>query len=336
MGDIAMAVRTGHPVWLRVANFFDRTLELLRELEPPQLVLWKLEFWGTDTPFDKVPASAGVDPAAHAEELRSLGHHVVPYTFSDWSRDRLSAFVPPLKGWPVAVLPIANKRPVAGQSREIVRARFGVGHDDVLVGAGGLLHPAKGVEEVVEGFLRTWPDPGAHMLCSLVPDGKEDTEDAVRDRWWASFGDGCERVHLRVSRYGDWTWMSAFYRAIDLMLVNSVSDSWGRMASEPLALGVPTLVRRSDCGTNHIAPDVLLVDGFTDMSTPVFHAAVRKAQVCAGGLARYLEEKYAPAVVAERLLGLLRSRTPDAVRAAFEEAAARAESRAALEDLAAF
>ncbi len=36
-------------LWLQCANFFDRSLDLLRAESRPRLVLWKLEFWGTDT-----------------------------------------------------------------------------------------------------------------------------------------------------------------------------------------------------------------------------------------------------------------------------------------------
>jgi hypothetical protein len=58
--DIAERIRGMRPCWLRVANFFDRTLKVLRLLDRPQQVMWKLEFWGTDTPYDRVPASPGV------------------------------------------------------------------------------------------------------------------------------------------------------------------------------------------------------------------------------------------------------------------------------------
>lgn len=334
VAEIAAAIRRERPLWLRAANFFSRTLELLRLLDRPRLVLWKLEFWGMDTPFDKVPASPGVDPAGYAEELLSLGHHVVPYAFNTWNRERLVAMVPALERRSPALLPVAQKPAVASQSRGAVRRRLGLGREDVLVGAGGLWHPAKGIEEIVRAFLRTWPDPRAHLLCSLVVEDEEDTAAAVRRRWADAFGEaGLDRVHVRVGPYGQWPWMCAFYRAIDVMLVNSVSDSWGRMVSEALGFGVPTLVRRADCATNHIAPGVVLVDGFDDLGAPVFAAAVRAARARASALAGYVAGHYGVEVVRGRWLALLRAETPPHRRAVFDRAVADPASRRVVDEL---
>src|SRR5690606_37257837 len=128
-----------------------------------------------------------------------------------------------------------------------LRRQLGVAPEALLVGCGGLLHPAKGIEELVERFVRGLPEPTAHLLCALVIEDEEDTETVIRRRWEKRFrpAAGMDRVHLRTGLYGDWEWMCAFYRAIDVMLVNSVSDSWGRMVSEPVGFGVPTLVRRA-------------------------------------------------------------------------------------------
>lgn len=328
------ALRREAPLWLRVANFFDRPLQVLRLLEPPQLVVWKLEFWGTQTPFDRVPASAGIDPARYAEELLSLGHYVVPYTFNTWNRQRLLEMVAPLRQRAPALLPIAQKPAVPSPGRTATRRSFGVGPGETLVGVGGLLHPAKGIEEVVEGFLATYPDPGARLLCSLVvEDGDQDAQRVWRC-WADKFGQAAmRRVHVRTGPYGDWRWMCSFYRAIDVLLVNSVSDSWGRMVSEALGFGVPTVVRRADCATNHVAPDVVLVDDLADMSGPRFAAAAAEARARAPRLAAYVQQHYAVSVVRDRLLALLRAHTPRHLRPALARAAGDVQMRTALEEL---
>lgn len=114
LDSIVAEIERERPLWLRVANFFDRTLELLRNVRTPQLVLWKLEFWGTDTSYDKVPASPGVDPARFTEEMLALGHRVVPYTFVEWNRPHLIDLAPALGHVGVHVLPLAQKAPVEG------------------------------------------------------------------------------------------------------------------------------------------------------------------------------------------------------------------------------
>lgn len=241
--EIATCISCERPLWIRIANFFERTLELLRVLEHQQLILWKVEFWGTHTPFGNVPSSADVDPASYAKKLFSIGHQVVPYTFNEWNRARLSALVPMFMRHRLEVLPVAQKAPVPSEGRAEVRNRFRLGSTTPLLGAGGLLHPAKGIEEIVRGFLHTYPDLRAHLLCSLVVEDEKDTAETVRQRWSSAFGEaGMDRVHIRTGVYGEWSWMCAFYGALDLMLINSISDSWGRMVAESLGFCIPTLI----------------------------------------------------------------------------------------------
>lgn len=334
VGDIIGEVRERQPLWLRAANFFDRTVEVLRNLDRPQLVMWKLEFWGTDTPYDQVPASADVDPAAYAEELFALGHHVVPYTFNAWGRDRLASLVPAVGCRLGVLLPVAQKTAIASESRDSLRQRLGVPPGATLFGCGGLLHPAKGLAEIVGSFLLGPPEPGAHLLCALVIEDEEDTVAVIRQRWEHLFGSrGMERVHLRTGPYGDWKWMCAFYQAIDVMLVNSLSDSWGRMVSEPVGLGVPTLVRRADCGTNHVVPGVVLVDGFAGTPLSDLIEEIQSARARAPRLATYVNEHYALPVVRGLWLDVLREGTPPERRAAFDRTAADPASLTALDDL---
>lgn len=335
--DVVADIDRARPVWLRIANFMSRSLELLRVLDKPRLVMWKLECWGTDTPFDRVPASPGVDPTAYARELLSMGHRVVPYTFNPWNRVRLRDLVPELRRRDVMLLPIALKPAVAAPGGTAVRRRFGIPEGSLLAGAGGLLHPAKGIDEVVEGFVRTFPDRDAHLLCGLVVEDGEAPE-AIRARWARSVGDpaGMSRVRVRVGPYGDWPWMCSFYRSIDLLMVNSVSDSWGRMVSDALGAGVPTLVRRADCGTNRIAAGVVLVDGFGDMASAAFGVAIEEARRRSRGLATHVSRRYSVSAVRGRWLEVLASCTPQARRGELARAAADPASVAALDEAVVF
>lgn len=324
------------PLWVRIANFFTRSLELLRVLEPPRLVVWKLEFWGTDTPYDRFPASPGVDPAAYARELLDLGHHVVPYTYTEWNRRHLLAEVQALAQNHVHVLPVAQKPPVA-VAPGAARRRFGIAGVDVVLGAGGLLHPAKGIEEIVDTFLCSSRDPRTHLLCSVVPDDTGETTEDIRHTWERAYGTGgMERLHVRAGSYGEWPWMCAFYQALDVMLVNSVSDSWGRMVSEAVGFGVPVLVRRAGCATNYVVPGLTLVEGFGDLGTPAFGAAVRMAKTRAPQLAAYVRQHYSLPRVRRMWLDLLRAETPPVLRPRFDHLAEDAASRACLDDMIVF
>lgn len=300
-----------------------------------EALLVALEPFAVRGPSDLEPASPRVDPVAFADELFALGHHVVPYTFNEWGRERLSTLIPALRRRPVALLPIAQKTPVASESRKSLRGRLGVTPDVLLVGCGGLMHPAKGIEEIVERFLRGFPNPTAHLSCALVVEDEEDTEAAIRRRWAKRFGPaaGTGRVHLHTGSYGGWESMCAFYRAIDVTLVNSVSDSWGRMVSEPVGFGVPMLIRRADCGTNHIVPGLVLVDDFAGLSSPELDVLIRTARDRSDQLAGYVRQRYALPVVRQQWLDLLREQTTPERRAAFEETATDPKSLTILDDL---
>lgn len=55
--EVAAELLRDRPLWIRISNFYWRNISLLRLLPPGQLILWKLEHWGADTPFERVPAS---------------------------------------------------------------------------------------------------------------------------------------------------------------------------------------------------------------------------------------------------------------------------------------
>jgi hypothetical protein len=216
--EIAESLSLARPHCIRLANFFTRTIDVLNELDEPQVVLWKLEFWGLDTPYEQIPRSDGMDPDLYVKRVFSTRHRIIPYTYNEWGRDRLYALAPSLREHAVELIPVAQKPLVDSPGREAVRRAIGLDPFQTLVGCGGLLHPAKGIEEIVESFLADFPDPGAHLLCSLVIEEDEKAVEQVIRQWAMQFRDTrSRRVHVRAGRYGDWKWMCDFYRSIDLM-----------------------------------------------------------------------------------------------------------------------
>lgn len=206
-----------------------------------------------------------------------------------------------------------------------------------MLGAGGLLHPAKGIEEIVESFLRSSRDPRTHLMCSVVPDDTGETTEDIRNTWSRSYGtNGMDRVHIRAGSYGEWPWMCGFYEALDVMLVNSVSDSWGRMVSEAVGLGVPVLVRRTGCATNHIIPSITLVESFSDLGTATVSAAVRRAKERAPHLAAYVQQHHSLPQVRRMWLNLLRAETPPILQPRFDQLLQEAASVPCLDDMIVF
>jgi len=318
-GGLAQAARTiaaADPYSLRVANFFTENLELLKALDSPRTVLWKMEFWGTETGGEQLPRSDGVDANAYVREMMATGHDIVPYTFTAWGRERLVSVAPTLGDHVVELLPVAQRPPTPHGQRFTLPGAADPGSVP-LVGCGGLLHPAKGIEEVVAGFLDAYPDERAHLVCALVVEDDLTPADVLR-RWSREFGGrDLRRVHVRTGPYGDWAWMCDLYRSVDVMLVGSRSDSWGRMVSEPLGFGVPTVVRRADCGTNHLVPDLTLVDTFDSLAMDDFAAAVRQARAAAPRLAEFVRTQYALPRVRQLFVDILARRLPEAVRGDF-------------------
>ncbi|GAA4525553.1 glycosyltransferase [Amycolatopsis samaneae] len=331
--EIAAGIAQESPLWLRISNFFQRHLSVLRHLPPGQLILWKLEHWGNSTPFDRVPASPDAIPANYTKELLDLGHHIHPYTFTERNVELLHGDVPPLGELDFGIVPIAQKVPAENASRAMIRDSLNLGPADTLLGVGGMLHPAKGIDEIAEWFLRTVPDPGVHLLCCVIPTEGE-TEEELRRRWERAAGvDSSDRIHLHLGKYRQWEWMCSFYQALDVMLVNSVSDSWGRMLSEAVGAGVPTLVRRAECATNEIFPDLVIVDDYRSLSYEEFRAFADTARERAPRLARYADTHYSVPVVEKKFLEMLRVRTPSERLAEFDRLAAQPRSRGLVQSM---
>lgn len=309
------------PLWNRLANFYERNLSFLDLLPPGRLVLWKLEHWGGSTPYDRVPMSPGVLPNEYAERMLASGHRIVPYTFTERNVRLLKFDLPALAGVEIPVIPIAQKKRAFDPVVLELRSRFGIARSDRLLGVGGQLDPTKGkgLDELVCWFLQGNMDAHTHLLCTVIPSRDEADPDLIRARWQSLAGvRSSERLHIQVSDYGEWPWMCAFYSELDALLVNSVSDSWGRMVSEAMGFGVPALIRRADCATNLIAPGCVLVDGFDGLSTADFESALREARRRAPGIADFVNARYGRSAVARHTIDVLRAYTPPDLLAEFD------------------
>ena len=301
------------PLWLRIANFYERNISFLELLPPGQLVLWKMEHWGGSTPFDHVPATAGLNLDGYVQKVLSLGHRISPYTFTERNVELLRTDIPCLRDLDIAVLPIAQK-PLDFESTVLeLRTELGIGAEELLLGAGGLGEPSrgKGLDELACWFLSTVRDPATHLLCTVIPDGDGFTAESLRARWEFQAGVlSSPRLHIRISDYGSWPWMCSFYSEINAMLINSVSDSWGRMAAEAIGFGVPTLIRRANCATNDIVADPVLVDAYAGMSEDRFRSLLARATDRSAAQARFVNRNYNIPRVRGLLLALLARKTP--------------------------
>jgi glycosyltransferase involved in cell wall biosynthesis len=259
---------------------------------------------------------------------------VVPYTFVDGNIRPLLALAPALHDAGLRLLPIAQKEPVPGAGREWVRRAVGVANSATLYGVAGRLDPAKGVEDVVEAFVRTCRDHNSWLLASIVVDDERLDAATVWSGWSRRFADAdLTRVRLRVSRHGDWAWMCEFYRAVDVVLVDAVSASRGRSVAEPLGFGVPVIVRRADCATNHVAPGVVRLDRFDDFGTHHFLAAVAEARRRAPGLRHFVQRQQSIPAVRERFRRLMRRATAAPLLPLFDAYTADPDQLAKLDEL---
>lgn len=290
------------PLCIRMANFYEPVLRLLVRIPKGSIVAWKIEYMGEETPHHFLKSSRVVDVREYVRSVQSLGLRLVPYTFTDYNRWRIYETIPEMGATPIQVVPLAQKTPVAvHEEREVLRARIApeAEAEATLYGVAGLLSPTKGIDELVERFVETAAE-NDYLVCSLLRPGKN-AED-VRSSWARRFGmKRIRRIYVHVGAYGDWSWMCQFYSALDVALVNSVHESWGRCVSEPLGLGRSTVVRRARCSTNFIAPSLTLIDSF-DFASLKFKASVKLAGVRAPWLARYVNDRYSPECIRARFI----------------------------------
>jgi hypothetical protein len=105
------------------------------------------------------------------------------------------------------------------------------------------------------------------------------------------------------------------------------------MVAEPIGFGVPTLVRRADCGTNHIAPGVVMMDSFAGLRPHDFAALIQAAWARAPQLAAYVADRYALPPVRRLWLEVLREWTPPERQVEFDKAVSDPGSLARLDNL---
>jgi hypothetical protein len=108
------------------------------------------------------------------------------------------------------------------------------------------------------------------------------------------------------------------------------------MVSEPLDFGVPVLVRRAPCASNHVVPGVVIVDGFDDLDGDRFRSAVAAARGRVGELRRHAQEHHGLAVVRELTLRTLRAATPISLRQDFDRLAQSADEITQLDEAAVY
>lgn len=304
--EVIAQVESEDPIAVRIENFWAGNLALLESIDPKRIIFWRIEFMGSGQRFDELLRSGGVDANKYTEEILGTGRKIIPYTFSSWNRHFLTELIPSL-GCKVEVIPVAQK--YAKQSlygMERVRDQYQIPREALVFGVGGSLSHWKGLEDIVQSFIWTCTQPKTYLFCSVLEEDAEDPQSLIRS-WSRRFpGTGLDRVRVRIGRRGEWSKMCAFYRALDCVLVNSLADSWGRMASEPFGLGVPVLIRRATCATNHLIDDGVLVDSFDDFNCKEFRSALQRAKVRAPSIAETSKRMFSAPTVRQKVFRLIR------------------------------
>ncbi|HSJ27036.1 MAG TPA: glycosyltransferase, partial [Acidimicrobiia bacterium] len=150
--------------------------------------------------------------------------------------------------------------------RSAARRRVGFGEPPVLLYA-GRIQPLKGVDVALESFaLVRETIPGASFVIVGGPSGPQGLEELERLQRRADEIGGVEfRAPVPHDDLAD------HYRAADLLLLPSRSESFGLVAAEAQSCGLPVVAARSG-GLAHVVADGmsgLLVDGWE----PADHAA---------------------------------------------------------------
>jgi hypothetical protein len=315
--------------WLRLRNVEPLYLERVVPLSPLRL-LWKLEHMGCEPGVQPYLGGSVREVERLAAALVDSGHTTVVYTFTSQARSRLRAEIPALDRLPLEVIPLAQRKLLATPP-----LRRGPG---LNLGAGGIADPAKGLDQVVRWFTDRWQcSDAATLTLAVIPrlDGQSaaDVLDELRvDPRLVQRG----QVRVLVGDYGQWPRMCAFYRSLDAMIVNSRADSWGRMLSEAIGWGVPTLVRRAACGTNFAWRGLALFDDLEDVSQAEFLALLDRARAAAPGLRRDAHRHYALDRVLDVAVGALLRHTEPKYQPEVRRLAGEGDNRARLSGLLVF
>lgn len=318
-------ILASRPMWLTINQFNERVFGILDGLPSEIHIYWKIEYMGESCSPFHVRAT---NPRSFVRRLLSCGHRVACYSFNEWNRDHILGELPDLNTVDFRIQPIAIKEASIGIDREKFRRSFGVDKDDLLMGVAGLYDEVKGIDELAGWLLSLPPEKNWKAIFSLITDLEPEE---IQAGWRAQFGDApCFwRIKIRKGDYRQWDWMAQFYRSVDVILVNSRSDSWGRVVTEPIGLGTPVLVRRAECGTNYALPGLTIVEDFSSMNFGKFMEAFDFARRRASRLLEYTRENYSREVVRETWIRNLRASTPLSQHAEFD----RLVSNGALGDI---
>lgn len=166
---------------------------------------------------------------------------------------------------------------------DAARARVGFGEPPVLLYV-GRIQPLKGVDVAIGAFkLIRERIPGASLVIVGGPSGPQGTEELARLREMAS---SIGNVEFRDAVPHDD--LADHYRAADLLLLPSRSESFGLVAAEAQSCALPVVAARTG-GLGHVVCDGvsgLLVEGWD----PADHAAAALKILCDPLLSKQLRE----------------------------------------------
>lgn len=127
-------------------------------------------------------------------------------------------------------------------SKEAARSRLGLGQGPLVLFV-GRIQPLKGVDVAVEAFARLHRrQPGARMMIVGGPSGPSGADEAaaVLRRIQTHGLDHAVSIHPPVPH----SELPTFYRAADVLLLPSRSESFGLVAAEAQSCGLPVVASR--------------------------------------------------------------------------------------------
>ena len=223
-----------------------------------------------------------------------------------------------MRGWPLQRLHVVrNGLRVADyafdpEARSALRSRWAVGESERLVGFAGRLDPVKGIEVLLDALGRL---PGTRLV--VAGGGKASYEAALRTRA-TDLG-----VADRVTWLGPQDDMPAFYSAIDLLCLPSLTEGCSNVLAEAIAAGTPAVATAVGDAAWQLGEDARLVrPGDVDDLARQLAAALAAKPPARGDLAARAAVLLAPETmilqteqVLDRVAGGARShdRTPGSV-----------------------
>ena len=177
----------------------------------------------------------------------------------------------------------------------------------------GRIQPLKGADLAVEAFVRAG-HPTARLVIVGGPSGRHGCEEVMRVKGLVDAHGITDRVQFVTPQPHHL--LSTYYRAADVVLVPSRSESFGLVALEAAACGTPVIAARVGGLQTIVDHDVtgVLVDG---RDGDVWASSLRRllcdplAAAAMGEAAAWRSRRYAWSVTAgrlRRLFGDLRSR----------------------------